>query len=292
MSDNNAKNTHRFDSPQSEENNADLPLMKAHRSTLHTTEREPMELSDEVLFAKFVAGDEGAFSTIYERYAAPLRRYIRAKTRMCASDIDDVLQQTFCRVVQHKLKFTEGRLVKPWLYTIADRLSRDAMKTHAVRTKMAHTYGDLTIDRKLGDGVVKSRTAEEIVETMELGRRAMKLLHNLPKNLRSTVQLSVISGLPNRASGPLMRVSHVQVHNRLKMALDILRKQMETEDADKLEDCTPEQLLSETLHDCIDALDDADYASLERVINGYEVDNADAATFAKFVRRMVGEVVS
>lgn len=84
-------------------------------------------MTDEQLFADYLGGDECAFTTLHDRYLDPLRRYVKAKTQFCALDVDEIVQRTFCRIVLNKDRFTADNAVKPWLYTIADRLCREAV---------------------------------------------------------------------------------------------------------------------------------------------------------------------
>lgn len=259
------------------------------------------EPTDEQLFADYVAGSEEAFNVLHARYESALRRYIRLKTGFSAMDVDEVVQLAFIRVVKCKDRFIEGKSVKPWLYTIADRLSRDAMQVQKNRRRHTRSFQDLkaTPSSQFGEDTEYEfltaghvPPAAEVVENHELGVKAMKLLRRLPANLRNTVQLAVLQGIPNRASGPLMNISHMQVHNRLKMALDILRKQMESEDTSEIEDTILDELNQALLDDCVEALPNGDYLAVERIVlDQPDSTDADGVIFSTFIRRLVGEAV-
>lgn len=87
----------------------------------------PNQPSDEALMERFCSGESGAFDTLYQRYAAPLRGYL---LRMAGSGAvaDDLVQLTFISVVRSRGRFIAGSRVRPWLYAIATNAARDQVR--------------------------------------------------------------------------------------------------------------------------------------------------------------------
>ncbi len=84
-------------------------------------------LADEYLFAVYVEGNEPAFAALLARYERSLFRYLyRLIGQHHAAE--DLLQETFVRVVQHAWRFKPGFSFRTWLYTIATNLARNELR--------------------------------------------------------------------------------------------------------------------------------------------------------------------
>src|SRR5262245_18950382 len=87
---------------------------------MHSRPLSPAALAaapDARLVALTRAGDEGAFTTLVDRYRAPLARHCRRY--LPPASAEDALQQT---LINAHAALTEGTLplaLKPWLYRIA-----------------------------------------------------------------------------------------------------------------------------------------------------------------------------
>ena len=93
-------------------------------------------LTDEQLWAAYAAGDEDAFTELVARYRDMLGRYLTAKG-LQAADAEDVVQSTFAQLVAHPPD--SGQLIRPCLFTIADRLGRDVLAADRQAARMLAT---------------------------------------------------------------------------------------------------------------------------------------------------------
>jgi RNA polymerase sigma factor (sigma-70 family) len=279
-----------------------FPSLSLGRSkVIRPRDSETTDVTDEQLFHEYINGDELAFNTLHSRYRSMLRRYAHQKTGADASACDDIVQQVFLRVVRNQGDFIEGKLVRPWLFTITDRLCKDFAKGSTRRAKHVQPFTDCdllragnerdALDDQPSDTILVDRKhvpVEERVSDAEAGRKAIRLLKQLPRGLRNAVELLVLGKLPSRAAGPLLKVSHMQAQNRRNMALDILRKQMETE---QLDDCESAYVETGVLSDLIEEMTEHDVTAMYRAINE-EASAEDYHVLAVFLRRLVGETVS
>lgn len=259
--------------------------------------------TDEELFASYVNGDENAITLLYNRYRPALIRYLRGRL-VDKSACDDIVQLTFIRLVKHKDRFTAGKLFKPWVYTIADRLSRDQRKVSKRRVKRIRPFGDYSAVNTHGNGhlnddqdvylpgatVSAVTPADENMCKGEQERQALSLLRSLPKNLRNTIQFSVIQGLSSREASQIFGVSHSHVQTRIRSGLEILRKQMES--GLHGEPSSPTEIQECSIRDLVDSLPENEYLALQRVIFSENGSDEDHLIFTNFICRLVGELVS
>jgi len=86
--------------------------------------------TDEQLMENYVLGDLRAFDALYARYQPIVRRLVQRHV-FRASEVDDLVQQTFMQLHVSRGGYRTGEKLRPWLCTIAVNLCRD----HARRQK-------------------------------------------------------------------------------------------------------------------------------------------------------------
>ena len=79
---------------------------------------------DEVLMARFCAGEAPAFDALFQRHSRAVRGYLTRLTGSAAT-AEDLLQLTFLSLVRSRGRFQPGSRFKPWLYAIATNAARD-----------------------------------------------------------------------------------------------------------------------------------------------------------------------
>ena len=126
--------------------------------------------SDEELISRFVEGDREALGELVRRYEQPMFAYL---VRMLgdASAAEDAFQQVCLRLVRGAESFEPGRLVRPWLYTIATNVCR---RQGARRSRQRTVPLDSPVDEE-GSGLLDNLAAEtasptELVEKRELAQ--------------------------------------------------------------------------------------------------------------------------
>lgn len=86
----------------------------------------PDEESDEALMERYrERGDEAAFAVLFGRYATRLHAFFSRFGDRGAADAGDLVQKTFLHVHRARKDYQPGRLVRPWLYTIALNVRRE-----------------------------------------------------------------------------------------------------------------------------------------------------------------------
>lgn len=80
--------------------------------------------SDEQLFQAWVNGESRGFENLLARYQGSLYKVILGWTRNPHLS-QDLFQQTWVRVIEHREKFDPSRKFSSWLFSIALNLTRD-----------------------------------------------------------------------------------------------------------------------------------------------------------------------
>jgi RNA polymerase sigma-70 factor (ECF subfamily) len=90
---------------------------------------------------ELAAGQLGALGELYDRYQAPLHRFIARVTRD-AHDVDDLLHATFLAAVKCAERYDGRSSCRPWLIGIAATLIRRRRKTFARFVTMLSAFGN------------------------------------------------------------------------------------------------------------------------------------------------------
>lgn len=79
--------------------------------------------TDEELIAAVAAGDEPALTVLYRRYDRALHAFLARYTG--GRDVDDLVQETWLRIVRAAGRFDSERRFSTWLFQVALNLARD-----------------------------------------------------------------------------------------------------------------------------------------------------------------------
>ena len=145
------------------------------------------ERTDEELMAAYVAGDEAAFRTLFDRWA-PI---VLGLTRRHLRDEDlarEITQQTFFRLHGARHDFRTDAKLRPWLLTIAMNLVRE----HWRRGKRRQ---HVELDESREVAPAPERSAMELEQRAELLHAA---LDQLPSTQREVVELHYFQERPYR----------------------------------------------------------------------------------------------
>ena len=145
---------------------------------------------DEELLAASLKGHSGHFKLLLERYESELFNFLYRSTgdRQLS---EDLFQETFLQVYAKMDTFRPDGRFRPWVYTIAANLARDAMRKRRRRRAVSlETHLASGSEGTLED-VLKGDAPEpdDRLEREEAATLARALLGELPENLREVVTL-------------------------------------------------------------------------------------------------------
>ena len=157
---------------------------------------------------RFVQGQEGAFSELFNRHAGRLQGALR---RMVGPAADDVLQTTFLSIVKARGRYERGAPFRPWLYTVAVNAARDHLRRH--RREEPRPTNELP----------EAAADPTPLPDPGLARTVEAALAKLPENQREAIVLHRFEGFSFKEIAQLLGVTETAVKVRAHRGYERLR---------------------------------------------------------------------
>ena len=186
------------------------------------------EPTDEQLMARYQAGDAAAFETLLRRHRAGvltfLARMVGDRTRA-----EDLMQETFLKVVKGARTWQSQAKFSTWLYTIARNLCIDLARREKFRKADSldaaagkDEDGRPLVETIPGDAASPDRGAENARMRLVIERA----IAALPDDQREVFVLREYSGVPFKDIAELVGAPENTVKSRMRYALEALRKRL------------------------------------------------------------------
>lgn len=185
------------------------------------------EREDEELMLAYADGHVQAFAILVKRHEGPLFNFILRSTGR--KDIaEELLQETFVRIIKSAPKYQTTAKFTTWAYTIARNLCID----RARKWKKRKEY---SLDKSIGDGedggatfldnVVDEKAASGGVDLEKklFLERLKEALQKLPDEQREVFVMREFSGLKFREIADVLDIPVPTVKSRMRYALQDLR---------------------------------------------------------------------
>jgi len=184
-----------------------------------------MPPTDRELMVAFQEGDPEAFDRLHARYRLPLKNYFYKMSYGDAGLAEDLLQETFLRLVRHKAKYRPERPFRTYLFTVARNLFIDHY-----RSKKAAPPA-VSADLRLGDegstigDLLVSREQDTVrrLEGTEAAEMVREAVQELPESQREVFLLVFFQELKYREVAEIMGVPVGTVKSRVNAAFTRLR---------------------------------------------------------------------
>lgn len=183
--------------------------------------------SDEQLMERYLDGDTSAFQVLVDRHGTRVYNFILRRTGGNREAAEDLLQDTFLRVVHRAASFKQQSKFTTWLYTIARNLCIDAARKARYRN---HARLDQPLSKSEAEGAtlldrVPSPNPGPDVETRDRRfRRALDVaLDALPEEQRDVFIMREFEGLKFREIADVMDIPENTVKSRMRYALQALK---------------------------------------------------------------------
>jgi RNA polymerase sigma-70 factor (ECF subfamily) len=172
-------------------------------------------------------GDRAAFAELVERHEKPLWNFLRRLVNDAAT-AEDLLQETFMRVVKNAERWQPDAKFSTWLYTIARNLcidhARGAVHRRAVSLDTARGARDSDPERGWHDALPANEPgSERRAMSRELGAKLERALESLPAAQREVFVMREVLELPFAEIALATSASEATVKSRMRYALEALR---------------------------------------------------------------------
>jgi RNA polymerase sigma-70 factor (ECF subfamily) len=183
-------------------------------------------VSDEALMIRHQRGDRTAFATLVRRHQTAIFNFALRQLRI-RSTAEDVVQETFVRVVQNAAEFKHEARFVTWLYTIArnlciDQLRKGALRKHpSLDEARSGAEGD---GPTLGEQTADTRASVEREATgTELRVKIAAAVEQLPDEQREVFLMREVANLPFKEIAEITNVPENTVKSRMRYALERLQ---------------------------------------------------------------------
>lgn len=176
------------------------------------------KLSDSTLWNQLRAGDEEAFSLLFEKYYSTLINY--GKTLMNESDtVKDCVQDVFVDIWTYRHKLGEAILVKAYLLSsVRKRIARLHERENIfLRTKEVDTL-EFLFDFSIEDHLIANEGMAAKVEQLNV------LINKLPSRQKEALYLRYHQGLSVEQVSEVLNMNYQSTKNLLHRAILQLRK--------------------------------------------------------------------
>jgi len=187
---------------------------------------ESTDALDRQDMARLASGHDTALNDLMTRHAQRLFHYLIRQLRD-ESDAEDLAQETFVRVFQHRQKFNPTHRFSTWLYTIATNLVRDRQ-----RWRTRHPQVSLDAENESTGGDLKDKlpatgaTPEEKLIGGERAAAVRAAIAKLPEDLRTVILLFEYEEQSQQEIAAVLNCTPKAVEMRLYRARQELRERL------------------------------------------------------------------
>lgn len=184
-----------------------------------------MEISDDQIIERTLAGETDAFSLLVQRWERPI---YGLSLRMLGRDEDarDVCQETFLAAFRNLRKFRGEAKFSSWIYRIA---------LNACHTKLRRRGGmvERSIDEEDEDGrrlEIADRRGETVSDLLHRDQKARlvrRALHALPPEMRQVIVMKEYEDLTFAEISEILEIPVSTVKSRLYTGLQQMRSRLE-----------------------------------------------------------------
>lgn len=153
-----------------------LMLRRVNRATF--TQKTDAQLM--VIYAQNNIHSQRAFNVLYERHKGPLYRFV-LKSINNETQTDELFQDLWFRIIQHKDNFNAKQTFTTWAYTIARRLLIDYYRKQGKRFE--HAYDD-AIPEHNDESTGHYQLPEQVLQQKRHAQALHKAVTELPPDQR------------------------------------------------------------------------------------------------------------
>ena len=187
-----------------------------------------VEAGDAELLRRCLAGDEGAYRELVDRYQRQVYSLALRMVRQ-VEDAEDLTQETFVRMFRAIDRYDPTRPLGAWLYTIASRLCIDHLRRHRHRPISLVQREAGSEEEYVIEAVDPGLKPDEHALREEEERRMQHLIDALPPHYRIVVLLRHQQDLSYEEIAGTLGLPLGTVKARIHRARALLKRRIEGE---------------------------------------------------------------
>jgi RNA polymerase sigma-70 factor (ECF subfamily) len=190
---------------------------------MDTTDASAVDGAD---MQRLAGGHDTALNDLMARHATPVFQFLCRMLRN-EEDANDLAQETFVRVYQHRASFKPGAKFTTWLYTIAANLARNHHRWLGRHPSVSLDAESETTGQSIGDVLPASGPSPDAAalatERVAVVRAAVE---RLPVDMREVIILCEWEDLSATEAAAILDTTPKAVDNRLYRARNLLRERL------------------------------------------------------------------
>ena len=185
--------------------------------------------TDQEMLKAMAEGDASAFDRLFVRHSAPVLSFLSRLTA-ARCDPEDLLQETFLRVLTHAKDFRPGAAFRPWLFAIARNVAYNALQKRKLRAEVEiqTDFGSGTVPPAVESGGINAASGDPSLrlQSQEQKARLLAALEELPPPQREIIVLVVFNGFSYEEAAAITGDSEGTLRSRVFHALRKLRDRL------------------------------------------------------------------
>jgi RNA polymerase sigma-70 factor (ECF subfamily) len=179
----------------------------------------PVEISDDEVVRRVVAGERELFELLLRRYNQRVYRAVRAVLRN-PDETEDVMQQAYINAYRHLHQFEGRSSFATWLTKIA---LREAAAKNRKTVSFLHVVPELGTEDSMNDFPEPGPDPEAHAVAADLMQHVEAEVAALPETYRAVLLLREVEGLSTEETAACLEISTDVVKTRLHRARTMLR---------------------------------------------------------------------
>ena len=190
---------------------------------MDTTDASALDGAD---MQRLADGHDAALNDLMARHAQPVFQFL---CRMLGNedDANDLAQETFLRVYQHRASFKPGVRFTTWLYTIAANLARNHYRWRTRHPNVSLDAESEASGQSIGDVLPSSDPAPDGAAVATERAAAVRAeVEKLPADMREVIILCEWQELSAAEAAAILATTPKAIDNRLYRARNLLRDRL------------------------------------------------------------------
>ena len=171
------------------------------------------------LVARLRTGDPAAFDAVHQAFSGRLYNFL-ARLSNQRDVAEDLLEETWLRLVKHARRLRADTRLGPWLFTVARHLHASHYRSRLLEASHADGLMGLWPDARPGPSPF------EAAEANETSRRLATALASLPLAYREALLLVAVEGLPHSEAAAICGATTEAMRQRVSRARALLARRL------------------------------------------------------------------